>query len=384
MAVVLVPVGVGFLLLFQVEERVIARGVVESADQVTVGSPMKDVMVREILVEDGGDVEHDQPLIILADLQGLAAQISSLEQELRHYQEKLAALSDEQAAPRLALAQFRAENAYQKDQLRSLLPTADITEVLAETTATGTLPDGLMPASSALAQASLEVEHRHQELVRVESLEEEGVISGSKLEAARLNLRRAELAAETVAQRLRDQLRDLVYQHHDTAANIAEVEAQVARQQRSLKHQLVQARLELSALKVSQQRLTIRAPFSGRVVGIQASTSQRVEIGTDLITLSGNEPKLIKCRVPESRFSEIKLGQSALIKSDLYNYLRHEIYRGKVHFVATHGVYDGTEIFYDVSIVITEGHDVLRVGSGALCEIQVGQQSAIMLLVGKR
>jgi len=137
-----------------------------------------------------------------------------------------------------------------------------------------------------------------------------------------------------------------------------------------------EAQLELQDLTERVERYSVRTPFDGKVVKVLVEPYQKVEIGTPLCTLLGNEEhKLIKCMVPENQFARMQPGQTVYIKSQLYNYLKFEIFEGILEKVSPYGVPLNNNVHYEVVVSITRDSGRLRVNSAATCEIITGRQS---------
>ncbi len=150
---------------------------------------------------------------------------------------------------------------------------------------------------------------------------------------------------------------------------------------------------EIAALQDKVDRLTLRAPFDGRVTELMVKPYAKMEIGTPLLALSAMDEKVIRCQVPESRFPYLHKGQPVAIKSNLYNYFTFQIYTGEVksfYTYASNPALAGSANplqgpAYETKIALTgEAKDRLTIGSTASCEILVENQPLYRLLLGER
>ena len=140
----------------------------------------------------------------------------------------------------------------------------------------------------------------------------------------------------------------------------------------------------MAYLQRELEQLTVRAPFDGFVVDVPVKESEAVSVGSALVEISGSHVKIIETRIPENRMLEVRSGQPVIIRSSLYNFLKYDVYHGVVTHIAPHGIMEGNRVFYDVTITIDEGEDILKVGSAANCEILVGSHPVINLLIRRR
>lgn len=399
LSVILVPVAVLCLFVVNVEERVRVRGVVESADQIVVRSEASKLTVAAIHVEDGDAVEVGQLLVEFRDLHGIAQQQSRLEASLRHLRVRIRTLQPAADAPAgrpdaagtdgeallvAELARLDTRLEQQRARLQAMIPDADVDRLLGTAGTPGHIPADLRVGGQELEQKRARVTYFAAELERIAPLTAQGVLAASARDAAEHRLHDARLAVAAKQEELIERVRELIFGYRDTLAVQRVIRAQRSDRLQELEQEATQAEIALAGLATQRRRLRVAAPIAGRVVAVYTRYGEDVEIGKPLLALSGDKPKVIQCRVPESRFADVALGQEVLIKSDLYNYLRHEIYRGYVTGMSEHGIRDGERIYYELTVGITDGRDVLRVGSGAVCEIRVGRQPAFMLLVGGR
>lgn len=142
--------------------------------------------------------------------------------------------------------------------------------------------------------------------------------------------------------------------------------------------------IEIRALKENVGRLTLRAPFAGKITEVMVKPYSHVEVGTPLAKLSAMDEKIIRCQIPESRFPFLRQDQTVAVKSNLYNYFKWKIYSGKVKSYYSYASHENEKPTYETKIVLTgEGRDLLTIGSTARCEILVEDRPLIELLLGE-
>ncbi|MBN1258081.1 MAG: HlyD family efflux transporter periplasmic adaptor subunit [Planctomycetes bacterium] len=161
-----------------------------------------------------------------------------------------------------------------------------------------------------------------------------------------------------------------------------------------LTNEIREEEIALEELRTQQERLVARAPFDGNITNIHVKLQERAEIGKPLFTLFGTGDKIIRCIVPEQDFDYLAIGQEVQIKSQLYNYLRYQIYNGRVLSISKYGKhavelsdpdnYDELKIYYTVLVELLDGQDKLAVGSSAMCEIIIERRPVFYIIVGWR
>ena len=155
--------------------------------------------------------------------------------------------------------------------------------------------------------------------------------------------------------------------------------------------------MEANAKGLEQQiaRLTLRAPFKGRVTDVLVREPMNVTVGTELLALSAMDDKVVRCFVPENRADRLEDGLNVTIKSNLYNYLHYSVFRGKVkkHYPYGTRAPDGAPVpaiateampTYETFITIgpeNNGPQMLKVGSTVTCEIIVERQPLYKLFI---
>lgn len=143
--------------------------------------------------------------------------------------------------------------------------------------------------------------------------------------------------------------------------------------------------IEIKTLQERVERLTLRAPFAGRVTDLMIKPFTNVSIGTPLIALSAMDEKVIRCQVPQSRFPYLRVNQPVAIKSDQYPHTKYKVFTGTVKSFYPYASTNTQEPLYETKILLTEdAPKVLPIGSTATCEILVDAQPLYWLLKGEK
>jgi membrane fusion protein (multidrug efflux system) len=92
--------------------------------------------------------------------------------------------------------------------------------------------------------------------------------------------------------------------------------------------QVAAARAALNTAKLDLERTTIRAPIDGVVTRRQVQVGQRVQVGSQLMTLVPTSEVYVDANFKEAQLRRVRIGQCATLESDLYG--GGVVYRGKV------------------------------------------------------
>ena len=160
-------------------------------------------------------------------------------------------------------------------------------------------------ANAAAAQA--QVVSRHSELERATkdyqrraALASTGAVSGDEMSTAKNALDTARAAVDTAKRQLTAQLALI---HNTNVDNNPEVLASKA---------------QLEAAKLALFRTVIRAPFDGVVAQDQVQVGQRVQVGTQLMTVVPISSVYVNANFKEGQLQKVRIGQKATLTSDLY------------------------------------------------------------------
>ena len=92
--------------------------------------------------------------------------------------------------------------------------------------------------------------------------------------------------------------------------------------------QVAAARAALNTAKLDLQRTAIRAPIDGVVTRRQVQVGQRVQVGSQLMTLVPTSQVYVDANFKEAQLRKVQIGQCATLESDLYG--GGVVYHGKV------------------------------------------------------
>ena len=92
--------------------------------------------------------------------------------------------------------------------------------------------------------------------------------------------------------------------------------------------QVAAARAALNTAKLDLERTTLRAPIDGIVTRRQVQVGQRVQVGSQLMTLVPTARVYVDANFKEAQLRKVQIGQCATLESDLYG--GAVVYRGKV------------------------------------------------------
>jgi membrane fusion protein (multidrug efflux system) len=92
--------------------------------------------------------------------------------------------------------------------------------------------------------------------------------------------------------------------------------------------QVAAARAALNTARLDLERTTIRAPIDGVVTRRQVQVGQRVQVGSQLMTLVPTSEVYVDANFKEAQLRKVQIGQAATLESDLYG--GGVVYHGKV------------------------------------------------------
>lgn len=92
------------------------------------------------------------------------------------------------------------------------------------------------------------------------------------------------------------------------------------------------AKASLNQAKIDLDRTIIRAPISGVIARRQVQLGQRVQIGTNLMSITPKDQMHVDANFKEVQLKKVKIGQPVKVTSDLYG--KSVVFRGKVSGLA--------------------------------------------------
>lgn len=165
---------------------------------------------------------------------------------------------------------------------------------------------------------------------------------------------------------------------------LVESGATSVRELRELKCRIDVMKVQHRELTEKAARLTVRSPIAGRLVTLDVQPYDQSSIGTLLFTVAGNQERRIICSVPERYFTYLHLDQRVNIKSEVFNYLRFNVYQGRISAISPFGQSQDSDILHEVEIALIEEAQRLTVGSAADLEIVVEGVPLIELIFPRR
>jgi HlyD family secretion protein len=226
--------------------------------------------------------------------------------------EVLAREGDEVAAGQLLARLASAETEARRDQAAAQLAAARA--LLAELRA-GSRSEEIGQAAAAVEAARVRRANAASELARSERLFAGGAISREAFDRAAL----ADEVASAELERSEEQLRLL--ERGTRAERVAAQQAQVAL-----------AEAALAAAEAALGKLSLAAPFAGRVTVRHLEPGEIVAPGTPVVTLLDAADRWVRIYVPENRIGAVALGARCGIVSDTYP---GKEYAGEVVFIAS-------------------------------------------------
>ncbi len=152
---------------------------------------------------------------------------------------------------------------------------------------------------------------------------------------------------------------------------------------------LSQARPKLAALREQIDRLTVRAPAAGRVVGLSIFTVGGVVSGGQKLMdiVPQNQPLVIECRVKPDEANDLKIGQATEIRIPAFRDRRLPMLTGKVSSISADALTDdknGTTYFKIEVSVPPSQLEVIRQFRGAEDGLRPGLPVEVVVPLRKR
>lgn len=325
------------LALIQIDDIVMAQGIVEPGDKIYINSPMSQD-IHEILVGPGDSVTVDQPVARLYD-GDLRATVATTEQEIKREMANL-----EAAQARLAL--LRAQ------------PTLEELKI----------------AESRVEQTRINLTARQQDLKRAQALYEgQRLFSQEDYERAQTNYDLAEASLKVETENLN------LVKRGPLPAEIQQAEAAVRQTQASLD----KAKHNLEAAREALERATLRAPVNGVVARQDLYPGMQANQGAIIMIIAGEgEGTVIGAAMAETSAWKVRPGQPVEILSNLFTDREGFIGQGEVSEVHGYAVYEGNVRTFGLEVVVKQTPITLSFGSTADLRIYVGRRSILQTILG--
>ena len=150
------------------------------------------------------------------------------------------------------------------------------------------------------------------------------------------------------------------------------------------------ARIELANRELERQLAEIRAPIDGVVIKGDVKLGDILEPGKPVLELARQEGFLFEGSVPCDEVGHLKVGMTARIKLDAYNYQQYGTVDGRVRFLSPDSGREGEERTVTYTVRIELASDTLgrgdfsgrvKLGMTGQSDIVTGQESLLSLLV---
>ena len=393
-AVVLVA-GFGlWATMTRISGAIVAPGQIEvEQDRQIVQHPDGGV-VEEILVTEGARVMAGDPLIRL-DGAALRSELTIVEGQLSELAGRSARLTAERDgtesltydADILALAETSPDVVVQLDGQKRLFEArkatlAEQSELL--TQRIGQISEqanGIAAQSAALATQLdlIEQELASQQSLLDKGLAQAGTVLALQREQARLQGQLGELAADLA--RTKGQVTEIEIEISSLATKRREEATAELRQIGPTILELAERR---RALAERIDRLEIRAPVSGIVLGLQVTTPRAVLRPADpvLFVIPQDRPLVITARIAPIHIDEIAVGQAAELVFSAFSARDTPHLKGRVTLVSADALTDSNTgtTYYTAELQLDEGEQT-RLGDRALLP---GMPVEVFLQTGRR
>lgn len=373
---------------------IVAQGQIEvERDRQVVQHPDGGV-VSEILVTEGARVEGGQPLLRL-DGAALRSELTIVEGQLSELSGRSARLiaerdgAEELVFPEdvLALAQASPEVEAQLDGQRRLfqaraatlaeqgqLLSRRIDQITAQS-------NGIAAQRQALARQLdlIEQELASQQSLLDKGLAQAGAVLALQREEARLEGQIGELAAELA--RTEGQITEIEIEMSSLGTRRRE---EATAELRDIGPMVLELAERRRALQDRIDRLEIRAPVAGIVLGLQVTTPQSVLRPADpvLYVIPQDRPLVITARIPPIHIDEVAVGQAAELVFSAFSSRDTPHLTGRVTLVSADALTDPQTgaTYYTAELELAEGERA-RLGDRALIP---GMPVEVFLQTGRR
>lgn len=324
------------LSLIEIDDVVMAQGIVEPGTKVYIDSPLKRV-IEAIHCEPGQAVKAGQPVVQLYSGDLLSA-VEEAEKEIQRSEANL-----EHARANLALLKEK--------------PTAEALKI----------------AESRVEQARIALKARKQELQRAETLYYgERLWSVEELERAKTNHQLAETNLKVASEVLN------LTRRGASPAELRQAAAEVRRAAAALD----KARNGLKAARESLELTTLRSPVNGTVARRDLHPGMLAEQGQIVLIVAGEGgDDTIDAWVPETNAWKIRLGHPVEILSNLFTDREEFVGAGEISRFYGYAVHGGGVRTFELEIRILKTPLPLKYGSTADLRIIVGRRSILKTLL---
>ena len=322
--------------LIDIDDIVIAQGIVEPGEKVYIDSPMSRVIHR-IHAVPGDTVRANQPVAQLYD-GDLRAAVAAAEKEVKRETANLAA-----ARAQLALLQ---ENPLEEQKI----------------------------AQSRVDQAKISLTAREQELKRARQL-----FKGERLWSQE-DFERAQTSYDLAHANLQVAIENLnLVKRGPSPAEIQRAEAAVQQSEAALE----KAQQHLEATQEALELTILRSPVDAIVVRQDLYPGMQANQGGIVMIVAGlGEGKVIGAWMPETNAWKVQVGHPVEILSNLFTDREGFIGQGEVAEIYGYALHEGGVRTFGLEIAVKQTPIPLKYGSTADLRIIVGRRSILKILLG--
>ena len=325
------------LALIDIDDVVMAQGIVEPGAKIYIDSPLSRVIDR-VLVEPGDTIRTGQVLAQLYD-GDLRGSVTTAEKDLKGAEANLAVV-------KARLARLREQ------------PT----------------PEELRIAESLLEQAKINLDARDQDLKRARHLYlGERLWSQEELERAQTSYELAQANLKVAVENYN------LTRRGPSKAELDQAAAEVRQAQATLEG----TRQDLLATREALALTTLRAPSDGVVVRRDLHPGMLASQGGIVLIVAGLGPEpIIDAWIGETSSWKVQVGHPVEILSNMFSDREDFVGLGRVSNIYGYAVNDGGARTFQTQVEIEETPIPLRYGSTADLRIIVGQRSILKILLG--
>ena len=230
---------------------------------------------------------------------------------------------------------------------------------------TGTRPETIEAAKSAVVQSKARVRLADNELKRIRKLYKDGVLSLDEFDKADAQAQ----AAQAELNEKQSMLNELV-----AGPRVEKIKQEKAN--------LSAAEARIKMIQDNINRATLFAPFDGYIIKKETEVGQWLEQGDPALSMNRAKPLKVEVHVPQFQFNMIKIGSSA--KVILKSYEAHKdpkIFKGTVIEKIRSG--DPVSRTFPIRVKVTRTNSQLAPGMLVRVELQPGKKKEKILFVPK-
>lgn len=389
--------GLGVWAYFaQLSSAVVANGAFRVAGDRLVVEHLEGGIVKEIYVREGDTVEDGQIIAVIdgtrarAQMGILRSQlVSALSQENRLQAELNGATEMQmteqlsnllESDPRLTKLYKAQESIFQSNAAMQAGQVRILTERKAQ------LKERTNGFDARRTAYQTQLELIQQELSNMESLFEKGLVTGTRMTSLRQN----ESAVMGNLGALESNLENVFQQVVEIDERILQVSrdrlSTVAQALLRAQEQVIDLQERIETIVDIETRQAIRAPISGRVVGLGINTiGSVVEPGEKILELVPNDASfVVETRVKPTDIDEVFPGGVAQVRLSAYNFRTTLPVEGEVVHISADSMIDdmtGTE-YYQVDVEVSP-EELAALGEGKVKTLP-GMPAQVMIQTGEQ